>query len=238
MPGRVLPVRGDNTLDDLRACAQPLGLAVLGAFHPGAGDAVPDLRAGGTLVLLGNTGTGFWDAVSDPVARAESEGVRDPLDDWSQATVGRIAAAFHARALYPFRGPPYLPFQRWALRCGGFHRSPMGLLVHPDFGTWHAFRGALAFDRALDLPARDERPSPCESCVGKPCLTACPVGAFDGTGYDVPACADHLDTEPGGPCMTRGCLARHACPAGRDAAYPGAQAAYHMRRFRDRFRPR
>jgi hypothetical protein len=229
----MLTVMAHTTLDDLRAYAQPWGLSVLGAFHPGAEDAVPNLGADGTLVLLGNTGTGFWDAVADTIARAESVAARDPLDDWSRATVGRMAADFSAQALYPFGGPPYLPFQRWALRCGGFHRSPTGLLVHPDFGTWYAFRGALAFDRALDLPPRDGRTSPCESCAGKPCLTACPVGAFDGRNYDVPACADHLDTQPEGPCMTRGCLARHACPAGRGAAYPTAQAAYHMRCFRN-----
>jgi hypothetical protein len=32
--------------------------------------------------------------------------------------------------------------------------------------------------------------------------------------------------------MSRGCLARHACPVGQGFAYAPAQAEFHMRAFR------
>ena len=31
--------------------------------------------------------------------------------------------------------------------------SPLGILIHPDWGLWHSYRGALAFRERLDLPA-------------------------------------------------------------------------------------
>jgi ferredoxin len=57
--------------------------------------------------------------------------------------------------------------------------SPIGLLVHPRWGLWHAWRGALAFPAPIDLPPLLQAPNPCTLCP-RPCLTggrqACPVG--------------------------------------------------------------
>jgi hypothetical protein len=96
---------------------------------------------------------------------------------------------------------------------------------------WHAYRAALLFPVEFDLPPRNPGPSPCHICVEKPCLSACPVSAFDGTRYDVTACAGHLRSGAGDSCLTRGCLARHACPVGQGFAYAPAQAQFHMRSF-------
>jgi len=79
--------------------------------------------------------------------------------------------------------------------------------------------------------ARDPRPSPCDSCASRPCLSACPVGAFGADGYDVGACAAHLRRPAGLACMDGGCLARRACPVGGEHAHGPAQAAFHMRAF-------
>ena len=147
-----------------------------------------------------------------------------------------MAGALSARALYPFEGPPYHPFQRWALRTGGVHVSPIGPLIDPEFGLWHAYRGALAFDERLEVPDPGGRPSPCESCAEKPCLGACPAGAFTPSGegmaeYDIPACVAHISSTDGEDCLGGGCLARRACPVGRDAPYGPDQARFHMERF-------
>ena len=210
--------------DELTEPLAAHGLLPRGAFHPGPEDGVPG--APGTLVLAGNAGPGMWDAF----AAARPDGA-DPLDRWSRAVLGDIARRLGAVALFPFGGPPYLPFQRWAMRAEPVHSSPLGILIHPDHGLWHGYRGALAFPDRLDLPPPDRRPSPCETCAGRPCLTTCPVGAFGKTGYDVGACAMHLRTPAGADCMDEGCRARRACPVGRDRIYPPAQAAFHMAAF-------
>ena len=109
--------------------------------------------------------------------------------------------------------------------------SPLGLNIHPTYGLWHAYRAALLFPVAFDLPVPRSGAHPCDSCLAKPCLSACPVHAFSPAGYDVPACAGHLKTSRGEACMSRGCLARHACPVGQGLGYAPAQAEFHMRAF-------
>jgi hypothetical protein len=204
----------------------PLGLVVLGAFHPAPADGVPGDPA--TCVLVGNAGPAMWRAF----ARARRSGP-DALDGWVRDGLTAAAHDLDATALFPFGGPPWLPFQRWAQRAGPARPSPLGILIHPDFGLWHAYRGALAFAEWHALPPADDRPPPCEACAGRPCLTACPAGAFvAATGYDVPACTAHLATPAGSDCNDLGCRARRACPIGRDFAYAPAQAAFHMAAFR------
>ncbi len=66
---------------------------------------------------------------------------------------------------------------------------------------------------------------------GRPCLNACPVGAFSVSGYDVAACASHLETDAGADCMDLGCRARRACPVGAEHAYGPEQASFGMRAF-------
>ena len=136
-----------------------------------------------------------------------------------------------AKAVFPFDTPP-LPFLTWARRAGAGHVSPLGLNIHPTYGLWHAFRAALLFPVAFDLPMQSAGAHPCETCVGKPCLSACPVHAFDGSSYNVAACASHLETPAGEDCMSGGCLARRACPVGRGFTYHPVQAQFFMRAFR------
>ena len=212
------------------------GLMVRGGFHPGPEDGVP----GGaeTVVLVGNAGPALWDAFAAATGTKDRENSPHPLDDWTRGLLTPVAGALGARALYPFEGPPYFPFQRWALRTGGVHVSPTGPLIDPEFGLWHAYRGALAFDQRLDVPDPGGRPSPCESCAEKPCLDACPVDAFGPredpetpAPYDIPACVAHISSADGKDCLGGGCLARRACPVGRDYIYGPDQARFHMQRF-------
>ena len=222
---------------DLESLATRLavhGLHLRGGLHPKSDDGVPPLPTGvvpGTLVLVGNVGPGLWPVFSrSPEAK---DGDPHPLDRWTRRVINQIAAEVDARPLFPFGAPPYLPFQRWAMRAEPVAPSPLGILIHPDYGLWHAYRGALAFADRLPLPPRIDRPCPCDSCVDRPCLSACPVNAFTNRGYDVPSCIRHIDGPAGSECMNAGCLARQACPIGARYVYDKAQAAFHMRAFRD-----
>ena len=192
--------------------------------------ALPDGRAAVTLVLLGSIGGSLW-----PVFAASPEmndGRADPMDRWSRRVIDDLADRFEALALYPFGGPPYRPFQRWARRADMVAPSPLGMLIHPEYGLWHGYRGALAFAEAIDWPVVARRDSPCPTCERKPCLTACPVGAFTGDRFDVVACRAHLERPGGAACRDDGCLARNACPVGRDYVYPAAQIRFHQAAFR------
>jgi hypothetical protein len=213
-----------NDLDAIARAAAADGLAVVGAFHPGAEDLPPEGCA--TLVLLGPGGPEMWEAFT---ASAEcSDGEPHPMDRWSTRVIGALAERFGAAALFPFGGPPYQPFQRWAVRAEGARTSPVAMQVTPERGLWASYRGALAFGTRLDLPLAAHT-DPCAGCAA-PCLTACPVGAFtDGT-YDVPKCTGHVQGVDGAGCR-EGCLVRRACPAGAGMDLPAAQRAFHLDAF-------
>ncbi len=220
---------GNASLEEVKRALADAGLVSRGAFHPAPDDKVPALAGGAparTLVLAGNAGRSMWAAF----AKAE-HAPEHALDAWSRAVLAPIAARFGGAAILLGGGPPYPPFIAWAQRAGPVAPSPIGMMIHPDFGLWHAYRGALALPGRLDLPEPDTRPSPCDSCADKPCLTTCPVDAFKPSGYDVPACIDFLQTPPGAECASQGCAARRSCPIGQDHIYAPAQAAFHMAAF-------
>lgn len=220
-------------LHEISAAASGSGLSLVAAFAVEASDAVPALGAGcaRTLVLLGGVGGSLWPSFA--ASPEHADGAAHPLDRWSRRVVGALADAFGALPLFPFDGPPFLPFQRWAKRAGPEAASPIGLSIHPTEGLWRSWRGALAFAEAMAVPDYDAAPRPCDDCGGQPCLSTCPVGAFTAGGYDVARCAAHLSSPAGEPCMSGGCLARRACPVAPHLAYGAAQAAFHMRAFRD-----
>ena len=211
------------TFDDIAAMAAAEMLVILGGFAA-ADD--PGLPKGTRTVLMLGPAAGFWPHL---IAAPERDGAPDPVDRWSRRVIGRIACDLGAKALFPFGGPPWHPFHQWALRTGRVHDSPVRLLVHVAQGLMVSFRGALALKQTLDLPAPG--PSPCDTCVGKPCLSVCPPRALTGQGYELPACHRFLDTAAGSDCMTAGCLVRRACPVSQGYDRMPEQSAYHMRQF-------
>ena len=207
------------------------GMAPRGGFHPAPEDlvpALPDGRTARTVVLAGDVGGRMWPAFAAARGRP---GDAHPLDAWTRAVLTAAAEATGGVAAFPFGGPPHHPFQRWAQRAEPVTSSPIGILIHPDWGLWHAYRGALLFGEVFVVPERDGRPSPCLTCRDRPCLTTCPVEAFTGSAYRVDACVAHFRSPQGRSCAGRGCLARRACPVGRAHAHGADQAAFHMAAF-------
>ena len=198
-------------------------LTPLGWFETRAEDLVPHQAQ--FVILIGNAGPEMFRRFA-----REREPDHDMLDDWTREVVDVLARDLDAMALYPFDTPP-LPFLSWARRGGAGHTSPLGLNIHPTYGLWHAYRAALLFPVSFDLPRPQAGSHPCRSCVEKPCLTACPVAAFDGQNYNVSACGTYVNTREGDVCMTGGCQARLACPVGRGFTYAAPQIRFHMRAF-------
>jgi hypothetical protein len=206
------------------------GMACRGGFHPTPEDGVPEVAAGepaGTVVLLGFTGGRQWPLFA--LSAEYNDGKPHPLDRWSRRVIGALGERFGARELYPDTGPPWWPFQRWARRAEALHVSPLGILIHPEFGMWHAYRGALAFAQSFTVPQMAAWPHPCERCAEKPCLNSCPVEAIGPSSFDRPACHAHAGSPAGTECRSRGCLARRACPVGAAHRYGPEHAAFHMR---------
>jgi hypothetical protein len=210
--------------------AQAAGFAARGGFRPVVEDAVPELAGSppAAVVLLGFTPDTGWGAFAE--ARTHSRAGLS-LDEYTLQAVSLLARSLDAFALFPFEGPPWQPFQRWARRAEPVHVSPLGLLIHPCYGLWHSYRAALLFTRPLAaLPPVPTRPSPCTDCP-RPCLAACPVRAYCGDGLDAGRCRAHLAGASGAACFDAGCLARAACPVGREPGYPGDQRRFHLEAF-------
>lgn len=208
-----------TTAGQVAEAAAPHGLTVAGVAPtaPGDGTAAP-------AVALLAPDAGFWAAfAASPEA---ADGRPDPVDRWSRRVVGRIACDLRSKALFPFGGPPWRPFTRWARDSGAAWESPVRLLVHDTQGLWISFRGAVALSEA---PTAAPLPRPCDACP-RPCLSACPVGALSSRGYDTAACHAFLDTPGGRDCLEGGCLVRRACPVGAGRRDP-RQSAFHMRAF-------
>jgi hypothetical protein len=225
----------------LASLLEASSLSCRGGFHPSAEDAMPPLSNGGvvgTVVLIGNIGPQMWHSFRHSPEKLDEnlDTNANPLDRWTKRiledVILKVDGFGPVEALYPFGGPPYLPFQRWAQRAEPVHPSPTGPLIHPTYGLWHAYRGAFVFEQRLELPPTECAQSPCDSCGDRPCLNACPVNAFDGTSYDVPACTAHMLHDPAGEtCQTSGCLARHACPVGKEYTYEPSQSEFHTGAF-------
>ncbi len=215
-----------TTLSAIASAAAAHRLAVFGAFHATEEDALPPGTR--TLVMLGPDEPRFWAHLTgQPEWR---DGRADPIDRWSSRVIGDLADGLGGQALFPFGGPPYHPFYAWALRTGRAWPSPVTLLVHDEAGLMISYRGAIAFPDPLSVP-ETPRQSPCETCAGRPCLSACPPSALTEGGYDVPACHAFLDTAQGADCLSSGCALRRACPVSQAYGRLPEQSAYHMGLF-------
>ncbi|HWP94661.1 MAG TPA: hypothetical protein VNL72_02885 [Gammaproteobacteria bacterium] len=216
------------SLERLERALSGHGLVLRGGFACTPDDALPDIagRSARTLLLVGHVGGALW----PPFERARRARPELGLDEWTRTVIEPLAEAVGGRALYPFQGPPFWPFQRWALRADTVFVSPVNLLIHPRYGLWHAYRAALILPQTVTVPVRPTAAHPCEACPSRPCLAACPVAALSPGKLDIARCVAHVTAPAGTACQT-GCLARLACPVGREHLYPPAQRIFHMRAF-------
>lgn len=223
---------------DLELALNPYGLYLRGLFELNDNDQ-DDLtqpiskltnKSNLAVALVGNIGSSFWPQFSS--ASEYTDGLPDPLDRWSKRVASQLNSTLEISALFPSDGPPYFPFQQWAKRAEGLSPSPMGLLIHPKYGLWHAYRFALVV--SLDDPLTRSvasADSPCLTCIEQPCLNTCPVDAFTSDGYDISTCAEYLKHNLESDCSHQGCQARLSCPAGESYRYIDAQHLFHLSAF-------
>ncbi len=228
--------------DALKTALAEFGLVMRGSFVPQNNDNVPSLSnrsAPISLTLIGNIGSSLWRSFSTSAEFKDRQA--HPLDRWSKRVGDQLASDFNGLALYPFDGPPYWPFLTWTQKAEGLIPSPLGLNFHPHYGLWHAYRFALLLQQnsgqGIDVQVQANNTFDCTSCKDQPCLKNCPVDAFDGQNYATNNCVSYLNSYPEARCNSHGCLARHACPIGKEFAYLPQQASFHMQAFKAARKP-
>ncbi len=222
------------TIESIVSALAHDGLILRGGFIFADGEAAPFGPTGlsaKSALLVGQAGAAPWPHFLR-WREKQPQTMTNPLDAWSREVIGAVAKDFGARAVSP-SDRPYLPFQQWAMRAEGLKPSPLGILMHPQYGLWHAYRGALLFEDEIALPEVQEAIHLCDACVEKPCLKSCPVDAYSLDGFAYQACLAHVRGANGEPCRTGGCLDRNACPYGTAYRYPPEVQAFHMASFAD-----
>lgn len=171
------------------------------------------------LILIGNAGPALWRSLP-PALMADTA---DPIDEFSVATVLAWFAQEcpgHVHVLlYPADKPVEL--QLLGERAGWHRHTPLMLGIHPRWGSWFGYRVALLADTRLAATAVAEVDSPCLSCADQVCISACPAQAMENGQFILERCI-HYRAEAASPCASR-CLARDACPVGREYRYDEAQ---------------
>ncbi|MER8479873.1 hypothetical protein NKJ36_14770 [Mesorhizobium sp. M0142] len=219
-------------VETIAAALSAHGLILRGGFNFAGGEGTPSGLSGAaarSVLLVGQAGAAPWPHFLRWLEK-QSQPIDDPLDRWSRGVIGAVAEKFGARAVSP-SDRPYLPFQQWAMQAEGLKPSPLGILMHPQYGLWHAYRGALLFENEIALHERRDVIHLCDTCLEKPCLKSCPVAAYSADGFVHETCLAHVRGQNGGPCRTGGCLDRNACPYGIDYRYPAEVQAFHMAAF-------
>lgn len=213
------------------------GLRVRGTFLDKSAQfsAAFDDKSPKLWVLIGLVGSESWSAFSG--SAEASDGAPHPMDRWSLRLLNECADRTGGLALEA--NDRRIPLQRLASMAEGIGHSPLGLLIHPRYGLWHAYRGALiypkdhAFFNGASQVSATEMPlsNTCDVCVDKPCLNGCPVNAFDSSGFQINNCRDYLQQPAGQHCLSQGCQARGACPVGHDYRYLEPQRRFHIQAF-------
>ena len=215
------------------------GLKLFGGLELSANECAQGHEAliGRKALLIGNAGSDMWAQFSK--SNEYADGKLDPMNRWTKRLLDGVLKQLGSRVVYPF-DEPYWPFQRLAQKAACVKPSPLGILIHPEYGLWHAFRGLIIFDETHEFTSQinalitnaDSLIHPCDTCAEKSCLSACPVGAFTGERLNVQGCFDHLDTKSDPDCMSLGCRARCACPIAKTSQYEDAQIKFHMKSYR------
>jgi ferredoxin len=187
-----------------------------------------------SVALIGHIGSEHWDCFEDWWSKEQNSQIEHPLDEWSKLIIKPLACKFQGAAVFP-SDKPYYPFQNWALAAGNLSKSKINVLINKEYGTWHGYRGAIAFDFTAEITAFDEMALDlCASCFDKPCISACPVKAFSSEHFLYSECQDYLKSEQGAQsCMANGCASRNACPYGERYKYKSPHMRFHMRAFRN-----
>jgi len=237
-------------LDALRDIYRKVGFNLIGVASaeeydakapPGAPRLREVLPEASTVFLVGNGGSAFWSHYK-AFLRENPEferGRADPFDDYTALVLSEgekllRGAGFNTRSIYPFvREKVWFSFQHMAVLAGLGQIGKHGVLIHPEYGPWISFRGALLTDIPFSLLTGSGAPfgpsnrdfDPCTGCPA-PCMTACPGSAVTTTGFHLSRC---VETKLVHAACRWTCLARFHCVYGVQHRFHEAELKLHAR---------
>lgn len=172
-----------------------------------------------TLYLVASGGANLWNHLPHPLSADDH-----PIDQFSIEQIKKIDP--EARILFPH--PKWnIPLQRLGRILNLSRPSLLGLDISDEYGLWFAFRSAFLSKLKIETQTRASFESPCQSCVLRPCISACPAQAVAvNTEFDLKLCAD-FRLSANSSCSDR-CHARLACPYQKIHQYKMEQLNYHM----------
>ncbi len=181
-----------------------------------------DLSGFNTLVMLAQAGPQLFESQV-----MEHLNLAHPFDEVVEALVAVWFEHNEPDATWAvvYPGAAALPLGQLAAKAGWGASSPLGLTINPKYGLWLAHR--IVFLTNIEWDYQDAPgPHPCDSCIDRPCETACPAAAvsFD-AGFSVTSCASHR--APEGSTCEYSCFSRNACPVGADYHYGPVQMRHH-----------
>ncbi len=123
------------------------------------------------LVVAGSAGPALWRRFCGDGEATRNEG--NPLDEFVGRTLARGDAALRAAAIHFYRfdaalsATPRVDFVALGRLVGLGHPGPFGMLIHAEYGSWWALRGAWLVDACVDPPLSN--PPACAGCPA-PCV--------------------------------------------------------------------
>ena len=192
--------------------------------------AIPELDLADypSAVLIASGGPQIWRAVQQHELFKTSE----PIDNFSTLISLQFLTMFldtEAYYLYPSDLP--IPLGRIGHRAGWSFQSPMGISIHPEFGTWFAYRTMFLLKDHVAQSDSAPFEHPCNSCEDKPCISACPSGAVGEIGqFGMDDCSLYRIKDQS-PCSFT-CISRTRCPVGAEFQYLPEQLEYFYKRSR------
>lgn len=170
------------------------------------------------LLLIGHGGRRLWDAV-----QASGIASADPIDDFTVATIEgwfaeQLPGCDHA-IVYP--GSRNVGLQALGQLAGWHHASPFMVGINARWGSWYAYRAVVLAATAFQPQREAAGVSPCAVCVSRACVGACPGEALNGPALALEKCIAWRK-QPASSCRAS-CLARLACPVGREHRYAAEQ---------------
>ncbi len=161
-----------SVLATVEARLSEYGLCARGLVRFAPEDVAPRLvdgRRAAAVLAIGVTGGAMWPHFERwRMAQADRGGV-DPLDRWSKIVIDALADAVGGASLLSL-GSTLPPLPGLGDAAEGLKPSPLGILIHPRYGLWHSYRGALLF-ATWDGDALSSGPRglhPCDTCRRSP----------------------------------------------------------------------
>ena len=181
-----------------------------------------------SAIVFANGGTALWDVFLEDL-RQNPQHLRNhthPLDDFVKRQIQKFDPNptdnrrwIHCAA----QTDTFIDFRPLAEQAGLGTASPLGLLIHPQYGLWLSLRAVLLTTERVPFTSVLQD-SPCTSCTRKPCIAACPAQAVHPQKWSIHKCLQyHKDSHD---CHDL-CHSRLRCPVGKTHQHTTLQHLYH-----------